>query len=147
MSAHLLLTIVDPVQLVLGTRPSVTNPTVLGDESAPLLSMARASVHPLKRSSPVQLHRPRSYSFTCPVHGGSSSENTQSLLAHSCFTLLCLVCHITGPPCGTMRFLTASWGISIFIIVSPCVRSCTMWYFHFFIISHLSLFPCFTIFS
>ena len=105
---------------------------MLGDESAPLLSMARASVHPLKRSSPLQLCRPRSYSFACPVHGGSPSENTQSLLAYSCFTLLCLVCHITGPPCGTMRFLTASWGISIFIIVSPCVHSSTMWYFHFF---------------
>ena len=38
---------------------------LLGDESAPLLSLPRASVHPLKRSSPFRLRRLRSYSFAC----------------------------------------------------------------------------------
>ena len=38
---------------------------MLGDESAPLLSLPRASVHPLKRSSPFRLCRLCSYSFVC----------------------------------------------------------------------------------
>ena len=107
---------------------------LLGDKPAPALSMARTSIHPLKWSSLLRLRRPRSYSFTCPVHGGSPSGNTWNLFAHSCFTWSCLSCQVTSPPCSTMRFLAVSCGIFYFYHCLPCGRSCTMWYFHFFII-------------
>ena len=73
---------------------------MLGDESAPVLSMAYTSVHLLKHQVYSGSIRPCLYSFVCPIHRGSASENTQNLLVHSCFTLLCLVYQVTNPPCS-----------------------------------------------
>src|ERR1700761_8960268 len=59
---------------------------------------------------------------------GKHTEFTRALVFH--LAVPCLPYYRS-----TLRYHASprpAWGISIFIIVSPCVRSCTMWYFHFY---------------